>query len=136
MGLVIDTSALIAQERLGIAPECALRSDEPVVIPAIVWAEALVGVRLAKDPGQAARRRARLERLRLVVPIEPFTADIAEHYADLCAELSALGNPIPQNDLSVAATARSLGFGVLVGPTGEAHFGAVPCLRVERLTGG
>jgi len=48
----------------------------------------------------------------------------------LYARLSRRGRLIPSNDLAVAATALDLGFGVLVGPTGEAHFRAVPGLRV------
>jgi predicted nucleic acid-binding protein len=37
---------------------------------------------------------------------------------------------IPANDLVVAATALELEYGVLVGPTDEAHFRRVPSLRV------
>jgi predicted nucleic acid-binding protein len=47
--------------------------------------------------------------------------------------LSRAGRLIPSNDLAVAATALDLGFGVLVGPTDEAHFRAVPGLRVVAL---
>ncbi len=37
---------------------------------------------------------------------------------------------IPANDIAVAATARALGGGVLVGPQDEASFRAVPGLDV------
>jgi predicted nucleic acid-binding protein len=40
---------------------------------------------------------------------------------------------IPANDLAVAATALSLGFGVVVGPGDHANFRQVPGLRVELL---
>jgi predicted nucleic acid-binding protein len=40
---------------------------------------------------------------------------------------------VPANDLAVAATALSLGFGVLVGPAGEERFRMIPGLRVETL---
>jgi predicted nucleic acid-binding protein len=92
---------------------------------------ALIGVRLAKSAGKAAQRRARLEAIRRVLEIAAFTPDIAEHYADIFAELSDAGTMIPQNDLAVAATARSMGFGVLVGPDDEAHFRRVPGLAVR-----
>ncbi len=52
---------------------------------------------------------ARLEALRRVMGIEPFTAETAEHHADIFAELSQSGTMIPQNDIAVAATARCLG---------------------------
>ena len=134
MGLAIDTSALIALER-SEDPSLfeSISPHEEIILPAVVWAEALVGVRLAKDASRASKRRARLEAVREVAGIEPFGALTAEHYADIFAELSAAGQKIPQNDLAVAATARSLGFGVLVGPEDEAHFRKIPHLRVLTL---
>jgi predicted nucleic acid-binding protein len=135
LAIVLDTSALIELER-GLhreAPPVSLQ-DEPVVIPAIVWAEALIGARLAGSPQQAARRRAHLEAIRLQTEIEAFTPEIAEHYADIYAELSLAGSLIPQNDIAVAATCRSLGCGVLVGPNDEGHFRRVQGLEVHVIT--
>ncbi|MBI3987709.1 MAG: hypothetical protein HY343_12355 [Lentisphaerae bacterium] len=40
---------------------------------------------------------------------------------------------IPQNDMAVAATARCLGYKVLVGPRDEFHFRSVSRLAVVRL---
>jgi predicted nucleic acid-binding protein len=123
MGLILDTSALIALERSAGTPRpLALEATEVYALPAIVWAEALIGVRMAADASRAARRMARLEAIRRVTGIEDFTPLVAEHYADIFAELSQSGNLIPQNDIAVAATARALGFGILVGPGDEAHF--------------
>jgi predicted nucleic acid-binding protein len=65
--------------------------------------------------------------------VQDFTPNIAEHCADLFAELSATGTMIPQNDLAVAATARALGFGVLVGPEDEARFRRIPGLAIRVL---
>ena len=132
MAIVLDTSALIELER-GLhreEPPVAL-DDEPVVIPAIVWAEALIGARLAGSAQLAARRRAHLEAIRLQTEIEAFTPEVAEHYADIYAELSQTGSLIPQNDIAVAATCRSLGCGVLVGPNDEGHFRRVQGLDVH-----
>jgi predicted nucleic acid-binding protein len=132
MGLILDTSALVAWERAIHAGESvALDEHEELVIPAVVWAEALAGVRLADSATRAARRMARLEALRRVTSIEPFTAETAEHHADIFAELSQSGTMIPQNDIAVAATARCLGCGVLVGPKDEAHFRRVNGLDVR-----
>lgn len=134
MGLILDTSALISWERAQASGEQVdLSPDEIILIPAIVWAEALIGARLAATPLQAAQRRARLEALRSVTQIEPFTSQLAEHYADIYSELTAAGTPIPQNDIAVAATARAVGFGVLVGIHDERHFRQVRDLRVQVL---
>lgn len=135
MGLIVDTSALVAWERAENAGQTiALDGREELVMPAVVWAEALSGVRLADSAARAARRMARLEALRRVMGIEPFTAENAEHHADIFAELTQSGTMIPSNDIAVAATARCLECGVLVGPKDEAHFRRIAGLEVRVLT--
>lgn len=132
MDLVIDTSALIEFERaLAAGQEPLFDRDQTAVIPAIVWAEALVGVQLARTKREAQERRERLEILGASTNVVPFTADTAEHYATIFAELSANGRLIPVNDMAVSATARELDFGVLVGPDDEAHFRQVKGLKVS-----
>jgi predicted nucleic acid-binding protein len=86
VGLVIDTSALIAWERAGEASD-ALNA----------FADG---------------------------------AEIAEAFADIVCECRRKGRMIPQNDIAVAATARHLGYGVLVGPDDESHFRLVQGLKV------
>ena len=131
MAIALDTSALVELERsLDREKPPGSLGDETVIIPAIVWAEALIGVRLAGSAQRAARRRAHLEAIRLQTEIEAFTPEIAEHYADIYSELSQAGALIPQNDIAVAATCRSIGCGVLVGPNDEEHFRRVQSLDV------
>lgn len=141
MGLVIDTSALIAVERQSASlkgedawvrqfPQLAA---EPVVLPAIVLAEILAGVAMADTAMRTAARRARIDALVAHVPVVDFDSEIAEEWARLFASLSRSGRMIPSNDLAVAATARRLQFGVLVGPSDEKHFKMVDDLRVETL---
>lgn len=135
MGLILDTSAIVAWERAQDADQVvSLDGNEELVMPAVVWAEALAGVRLADSAARAARRMARLEALRRLMGVEPFTAETAEHHADIFAELTQSGTMIPQDDIAVAATARCLGFGVLVGPKDEAHFRRITGLDVRVLT--
>lgn len=132
MGLILDTSAIVEWERAIRRGEAAdIDSREELALPAIVWAEALAGVRLADSAQRAAQRLARLEAIRRVTGVEPFTDVVAQHYADIFAELYRLGSLIPQNDIAVAATARSLQFEVIVGPADEAHFRKVPGLGVR-----
>lgn len=143
MGLVIDTSALVAAERVSRGKKnpgteqweqvLGHVAGEPAVLPAATYAELLVGVELAGDPTRAAARRARIDALTLRIPIVEFDATIAEEWARLFAALSRRGQLIPSNDLAVAATAQHLGFGVLVGPSDEHHFRRVSGLRVETL---
>ena len=135
MGLVLDTSALIALERSDTDWPTALGElgSERAVIPAIVYAELLVGVHLADSASRAASRLSRVEALASRCQVVEFSRQIAERWAELFAALSKAGAKIPANDLAVAATALHLGFGVLVGPRDEAHYHQVPGLRCERL---
>ena len=135
MGLVIDTSAAVAVERAGAGwPQLiAPYAREQVALPAIVYAELLVGVALADSRKRARQRRQGLDVLIDAVEVVDFGRAIAERWAALFAELTHSGRTIPSNDMAVAATALHLGFGVLVGPGDETHFRAVPGLRVEVL---
>ena len=135
MGLVIDTSAVVALERAGGALERVMdvAGDEPIALPAATYAELLAGVLLADTPVRAARRRAKIDALVARVPVVEFGADAAERWAEVFSVLHREGRLIPSNDLAVAATALHLGFGVLVGPGGEGHFARVEGLRVELL---
>ena len=145
MGVVVDTSALVAAERLA-KPEGSTGvatwgrwigrlAAELAVLPAAVYAELMAGVHLADTPTRAAARRAKIEALTVRVPVVDFGPAIAEEWARLFAILSRRGELISANDLAVAATARHLGFSVLVGPSDEAHFRRVPDLDVRTLTG-
>ena len=134
---MIDTSALVAVERLGIDLDQSLGelAEEIAVIPAIVYAELQVGVRLADTPARAASRRARIEALVSRLPVVEFDRAIAERWAELFALLTRAGSMIPANDLSIAATAVHLGYAVLLGHKGEGHYEKVRGLRVARLKG-
>jgi predicted nucleic acid-binding protein len=129
MGIVIDTSALVAIERGSLAWPASMAS-EPAVIPAAVYAELLVGAEMAATPERASIRRAKIDALLSRAPLVEFGAAQAERWATLYAALSRAGQVIPANDLSVAATALELDFSVLVGPQDELHFRRVPALRV------
>lgn len=134
MGLILDTSALVVWERT--MPDdipFAIDPDAEIILPAIVWAEALSGVRLADTAQRAAQRLSRLEAIRRIADVEPFTAETAQHYADIFAELSSGGLLIPQNDIVVAATARQHDCCVLVGPKDEANFRRVEGIQVVLL---
>jgi tRNA(fMet)-specific endonuclease VapC len=129
VGLVIDTSALVALERSDTAWSDGL-PDEPAALAAIVYAELLVGVKMAESRRRAEGRRAKIDALLTTTPVVDFGLGAAERWADLYTQLSRRGQLIPANDLVVAATALELEYGVLVGPTDEAHFRRVPSLRV------
>jgi predicted nucleic acid-binding protein len=134
MVLILDTSALVSLER---TPELwqtsPIPADGTVLLPAVVWAEALIGVRMADSAQRAARRLTRLQAIRRLTGLQDFTEAIAEHYADIFFELHQKGTLIPQNDIQVAATARAHDGAVLVGVKDEAHFRRIENLEVITL---
>jgi tRNA(fMet)-specific endonuclease VapC len=135
MGLVIDTSAIVELERGRARWDGVLEKAgrEPVFLPAIVWGELLAGVYLADSVSRALKRREKLDQLRQVVPVLPFTEETAEAWAELFAELQRAGTPIPANDLCVAATAKVEGHRILVSSRDEGHYRLVPGVEVMTL---
>jgi predicted nucleic acid-binding protein len=140
MGLVIDTSALVDVQRAwpqenetGWSALLDAVGTEPVVLPAIVVAEMWAGAALADSDRRAATRRRQIEALVAHLPVADFDLLTAAVWGQLFAELRRLGTLIPSNDLAVAATAKRLDYGVLVGGADEQHFRSVPGLRVEKL---
>ena len=97
MGLVIDTSALVAVERAAAVWEQALDAvgDEPAVVPAIVYAELLVGVHLADTEVRADNRRRRIDTLVTRCPVVDFDRAIVARWTELFAGLSNDGRMIP-----------------------------------------
>lgn len=85
MGLVLDTSALVAIERhragsgqAGVwAPLVEQFGSTPVVLPAIVYAELLVGVELADTAARSRSRAARVDALAERLPVVPFEGGCA-----------------------------------------------------------
>jgi len=135
VGLILDTSALVQVERAGadVLTRLTQLDEESAAIPAIVYAELQVGVRLADTAERARARTARIEALVARLPVVEFDRAIADRWADLFADLTSAGTMMPANDIAVAATALHLGSGVLLGPRGERHFERVPGLRIVRL---
>ena len=135
MGVVLDTSVLIAAERRTLRFAALLRSlgDEPVGMAAITAAELLHGCHRAAEPGVRARRGAFVEALLAAVPILPYGVAEARRHAELWAESARLGEIVGPYDMLVGATALAHGYalatlnrrefariqGLTLGPTDE-----------------
>lgn len=110
MGLVLDTSILIAAERgkfdfgrflMAEAP------NRPVFLAAITASELLHGVHRATG-GQRKKREAFVEELLGEIAILPFDIAAARKHAELWATLQKKGAMIGPHDLLIAATCLSL----------------------------
>ena len=106
MGLILDSSLLIADEREDFSLQRWLRArpPEPVAISAITVSELWFGIEVDKRAA-VARRRRWLEKLLRRLEIVPFDARVARTHARLWAQLSQAGQLIGPHDLIVAATA-------------------------------
>lgn len=134
MGVVLDTSALVAYERADRDWEVLLGEygHGEVALPAVVLAELRVGVLLAEH-GQRVKA-AKIDSLLELATLVAFGREIAELWADVFAALRRRGQGLPANDIAVAATAMHLGFKVVVGDADEKHFRRIPGLQVDVLT--
>lgn len=135
MGVLIDTSVIVAHERGRLdldalsAAHLFRRTDEPFYISVITVSELLHGAHRAGDRVRRARRTAFVEGVIDAFPILPIDLPTARAHAELGAELADAGTPIGTHDLWIAsaAVARALHLATL----NEREFGRVPGLEVE-----
>lgn len=135
MGLLIDSTVLIAAERDHWSPEellRALRSRWGVVEAAIsvmTAAELFHGCWRADSAARRAHREEFIEAVLGVVPVVPVTTDVARVYGELDAHAAIGGRPLPTSDLLIAATALCRGHEVVTGNL--RHFRRIPGLVVH-----
>jgi tRNA(fMet)-specific endonuclease VapC len=130
VGIVLDTSVLVAAERRPVRFEALLESlgEEPVAVAAITASELLHGCHRASDAGVRARRAAFVDALLDAIPVLPFGLPEARRHAELWAELARTGTVIGPHDLLIAATALAQGHALVT--LNQREFSRVPGLRL------
>lgn len=137
MGLVLDSSALIAAERdqrpvselLGTLS--AEHSETEFLISSISVMELEHGWHRANTPEAAAKRRRYLDEVLAILPVEPFTGEMGVLAAKIDAEMKKAGLLIPTADLLIGITA--LHYGYAIGTVNVRHFKMIPGLKVVPL---
>lgn len=134
MGVLIDTSVLIAGERKKqpLVDLLASRAGEDCLISAITASELLHGVHRASDAAIRARRSVVVEAILAHFPLLAVDLATARVHAQLWAELTARGTPVGTHDLWLAASAVT--YGLTVATLDVRDFARVPGLVVERWT--
>jgi len=94
----------------------------------ITASELLHGVYRAKEPSISQKRLRFVEYILDLFPVIPFDLEIARVHAQLWADLQTNGQSIGAHDLLIAATARTLDYGVVTG--NEREFRRIPGLQV------
>jgi tRNA(fMet)-specific endonuclease VapC len=119
MGVILDSSVLVAFERRRFDLERLLLDYSPPAIAAITAAELLVGVERADSDDRRARRESFVQNVFDRVPIIPFDLTQARIYARQFAELARRGQLIGDRDLQIAATTLSLDYDLATLNVGE-----------------
>jgi predicted nucleic acid-binding protein len=137
MGLILDSSVLIAAERKGETVGQLLQhifaavGDQDTVLSAIALVELAHGIHRANTPQIRSRREAFIQELLRDVPVYPFTEQIALLAGKLDGEQQSKGVKIPFPDLLIGATAMHLRYAVVTG--NPRHFEMIPNLEVKQL---
>lgn len=114
MGVILDTSLLIALERRVFDLDTFIqgREEEPFGISVITAAELLHGVHRADSEKKRLKREAFVEKIIESFTLYPFDMTTARLYARLWAKLARKGIKVGAHDLMIAATALARGFSV------------------------
>ena len=137
LGLILDSSVLIAAERRKLTPEQTIETvrkttgEIPIVLCALTIAEIGHGIYRANTPELRDRRRAFLDELKATVPIHPITEATAEIVARIGGEQASRGVTLPLGDLIIGACALELGYSV--GTSNVRDFSRISDLRVVHL---
>ncbi|MSV34936.1 MAG: type II toxin-antitoxin system VapC family toxin [Bryobacterales bacterium] len=137
MGLVLDSSVLIAAEREKrplsqlLASLSAEFSETAFLLSSITVMELEHGWHRANTPEVAQERRRNLDEVLAVIPVEPFTRELGVLAAKVEAEIKKAGLVIATADRLIGATAPHYGY--TLGTRSVRHFRLIPGLQVLAL---
>ncbi len=136
MGLIFDSSVLIATERQGKNARQMLTAiagkigETDIGISVVTLIELAHGAARANTPERKAKRQNFIEELLTAMPIHPVTVSLALRTGQLDGD-QARGIRIPLSGLLIGVTALELGYSV--GTANLRHFRQLPGLSVVQL---
>jgi len=134
MGLILDSSVLIAAERQGRNARQVLTAirehigETEVGISVVTLIELAHGAARADTPQRRLKRQKFIEELISAMPVYPVTVAIALRAGQLDGENQARGLKFALPDLLIGVTALEIGYSI--GTSNVRHFGDVPGLSV------
>ncbi|MGA2251517.1 hypothetical protein [Terracidiphilus sp.] len=137
MGLILDSSVVIAAERHGdsvqklIEQVIAETGDEDAALSSVGLTELAHGIYRARTTERRLRRQAFIDELLRDFLVYPYTKDTALLAAKVDGEQQAKGVTIPFDDLLIGATALELGYAVAA--INIRHFRLIPDLQIIQL---
>jgi len=137
MGLILDSSVLIAAERQGKNARQVLSAvaqgigETEVGISVVTLIELAHGAVRADSLERKSKREKFIEELLAAMPFYPVTAPIALRAGQLDGENQARGVKVPLADLLIGVTALELGYGIAT--ANFRHFQQIPGLSVNKI---
>jgi predicted nucleic acid-binding protein len=137
MGLILDSSVLIAAERQGknarqvLSTLAAGIGQTEVGISVVTLLELAHGAVRAESPERKLKREKFIEELLVAMPVYPVTVTIALRAGQLDGQNQARGIKVPLADLLIGVTALELGYGIAT--ANLRHFQQITGLSVSRL---
>ncbi|HTA60036.1 MAG TPA: PIN domain-containing protein [Candidatus Baltobacteraceae bacterium] len=137
MGIILDSSVLIAGERRGESVRQILQRVQAALgevdsaLSVVTIVELTHGIYRAKTDADRERRRAFSEELRRDMVVHSVTVEIAELAGRVEGEQAARGVSVAFEDLLIGATALHVGYDVVT--LNVRHFQMIPGLRVLHL---
>ena len=137
MGLILDSSVLIAAERQGKNARQVLSAISQgiglteVGISVVTLIELAHGAVRAESLERKSKREKFIEELLFAMPVYPITVPIALRAGQLDGQNQARGVKVPLADLLIAVTALELGYGIAT--SNLRHFQQIPGLSVSQL---
>jgi tRNA(fMet)-specific endonuclease VapC len=137
MGLILDSSVLVAAERQGQNARQMLASlaqrvtETEIGISVVTLIELAHGAARANTPERKAKRQKFIEELQTAMPIHPVTVPLALRTGKIDGENQARGVQVALPDLLIGVTALELGYSV--GTANLRDFQRVPGLSVVQL---
>ncbi len=136
MGLILDSSVVIASERLGQTAFQMLEiigrdEDQEIGVSVVTVLELAHGIVRADMPQRRARRQQFLDDLLAGMPVHSITVPVALRAGQIDGLMQAEGKRIALADLLIGATALELGY--TVATHNLRHFESIPGLDVRKL---
>lgn len=134
MGLILDSSVVVAAERRGHNVQQILEQirstygEIDVALSVVTVAELVHGAYRAKADSDRMRRLAFIEELCLDVPVHPVTLEIDRNIGRIEGQQAARGITLAFEDLAIGVTALELGFGLV--SLNVRHFQMIPGLSI------
>ncbi|MFK5970201.1 MAG: type II toxin-antitoxin system VapC family toxin [Candidatus Marithrix sp.] len=122
---LLDTNIVIGLFANDFAIQQHLKNTQEIFIPSIVIGELYYG---ARNSNKIHDNLKKIDKFSVVNNIISCDADTAKYYGLIKQNLRQKGNPIPENDIWIAAIAQQYDF-ILV--SRDKHFGKIDDLQLE-----